>query len=63
MTDETLTRLDWNPSDSEMEAYLKREVELAKQNIALLKSRGYSVDGNTLHSQYVVLRAMASSSS
>lgn len=55
---DTITRLEWNPSPETLKAYLKREIEMARSNIDLLKARGYTVEGNTLHSTFVVSKAM-----
>jgi len=45
---------EWCPTDNEMERYLKREAELAEQNVRLLRARyGRAHTDDTLHSQAV----------
>jgi hypothetical protein len=53
MTEEVTVRTKWNPTSAEMDAYLKREVEMARINIA------HSGPAYTLHSQRTILLATA----
>lgn len=57
MNDDTLTRMKWDPSPEEFKAYLKREVEMARENIAKLRATNSQISGNTLHTQRTLLLA------
>lgn len=41
---------EWDPSDAEFDRYLKREAELAKENVSLLRALfGHAALEDTLH--------------
>ncbi len=53
-----VTRKEWNPTRAEMAAYLKREVEMARDNLRSLGTNGHLF---TLHSQRTLALAMVPS--
>ena len=56
---EKMVHGQWNPTKKEFSVYLKREVEMAKENIAFLRDSGRPLQIDTLHSSRTFSKAFA----